>query len=114
MLPASDHLRHHTNQPEHIEYAKWHMETRMRPRAVEWHGSEEGRKWHSERGKANGALPPRFPFVCEQCGEESLAKQRKRRFCSPACNAKAFRDRNPGYYTDAAKKRRAQSARTGD
>lgn len=105
LLPASAHLKHHANHPGHIEYAKWHMEKRMRPRAVVWHRSAEGREWHSAQGQRNGALPPRFPFVCVECGRQDIAKQRNRKYCSDACFQRAFRRRNPGYYSELKKRR---------
>ena len=112
IMGSSEHLSHHTNQPNRIEYAKWHMETRMRPKAIEWHRSEEGRKFHSERGKLNGQLPPRFERQCEECGGEFLSKQRRSRFCSNKCYARTFRRRNPGYYSNEQKAARLLSKRT--
>jgi hypothetical protein len=111
IMGASEHMSEHANRPARIEYAKWHMETRVRPRAIEWHGSKEGRKWHIEQGKRNAELPPRFEHVCEICGERFLSKTRKTRMCSRRCRAKEFRNRNPDYYTNEAKRDRLLSKR---
>lgn len=105
LLPASEHLRHHQSTPEAREYQKMHIE-RIRPAAAEWHGSDKGRDWHSERGKLNGKLPPRFPFVCEECGKQGLAKVRTKRMCGQACWQKHFRRENPDYYKNLKKSRR--------
>jgi hypothetical protein len=106
-LPASTHQHGHKTTPEALEYAKWHMETRMRPRAIEWHGSEEGLKWHSERGRLNGLIPPKNLYTCAVCGKQGMAKQKNKKFCSPVCSQQDFRNRNPGYRDRFPRKKNA-------
>ena len=69
---------------------------KARPKAIEWHKSEEGRKWHSEMVKkahAEGKLNKKSVFTCEVCGKEFEVVARKgHKFCSGACQQKYRRD----------------------
>ena len=65
--------------------------------AAKWHGSDEGRKWHSEHYERHlrEIHERRVPKVCEQCGAayEASATAHHSRFCGPNCKAKALRAR---------------------
>ena len=54
--------------------------------AAEWHGSEEGKKWHSEHAKKQFASAKPKDFVCEWCGKTFSAMPNGiNRFCSNKC-----------------------------
>lgn len=58
------------------------------PAATNWHKSEEGRKWHSE--KATKEIGQRaYTLACDFCHKifERVGAIQKGRFCSPACKA---------------------------
>lgn len=60
---------------------------RARPKAAEWHRSEEGRAWHREHAKGSIAKPrePR-KFSCVQCGKEFMGfAARASKYCSRTC-----------------------------
>lgn len=90
MLAEFEHHSHHgkenaTSHPEHIEA--------IRQLASAWHGSEEGRKWHSEQGKRNAELRGFQTYTCDCCGREYQTKyiygEGSSHFCSNACKTKA-------------------------
>lgn len=64
------------------------------PKAKEWHGSEEGRKWHSEHAKDAFSHRDVLKYQCTFCGKEFETKniygESQNRFCSANCKA-AFR-----------------------
>jgi hypothetical protein len=107
LVQGSEHLSRHMQEPERRKHLDRAIKA-AQDAARDWHGSEEGRKWHSERGKANSSLPPRFPCVCKICGNEFMAKQRRSRICSPVCQRENFRRLNPGYH-GAWRRKRLQS-----
>ena len=61
------------------------------PKAKEWHGTEEGHKWHSEHGKEVMDNRPSVKYVCTYCGNEFETKhlygKGSNTFCSNKCKA---------------------------
>lgn len=54
--------------------------------ANKWHGSEEGRKWHSKHAKQQDIQPKEF--VCDYCGKHFFARPNgSNRFCSNKCKS---------------------------
>ena len=86
-LPHSEHESYHAKQRD--EYCRMHIE-RIRPLAAQWHGSDEGKAWHSERGKANWAMREDQTYTCDMCGNEFQSKRiyKGNHFCGPNCRAK--------------------------
>lgn len=80
-LPAKEHMCLHP--PSEEAYTK----------AAEWHGSEEGEKWHSEHGKRSWVGREPTTMLCEVCGAEyeTLVPSHSR-FCSSACKSQWRRD----------------------
>lgn len=94
LLTKKKHLALHAeNIPEDLK-TKWidNLEKTARPKAIEWHKSEEGRKWHSEMAKKVAKEAGYRHSTCKHCGEKFKEKAfgRKRMFCSPTCQT-AFR-----------------------
>ena len=77
---------------EQREWRRKNLAEKARPKAGEWHKSEEGRKWHSEHGKESAKHWKPILNVCKQCGVEFETKGKPRKFCSGACNQKYRRD----------------------
>ena len=75
------------------------MNNNARPKAIEWHKSEEGRKWHSAMVKqayADGKLGKKSKFICEVCGKEfEVVYKPGHKFCSGACSQKYLRAHQP-------------------
>lgn len=62
------------------------LKTKARPKAVEWHKSVDGRKWHKEQYKITLGLKEKQKFICEYCGKEyETYKNGKNKFCSEKC-----------------------------
>ena len=60
-----------------------------------WHGSEEGRKWHSEHSKEVWKNMPVTTKICDCCGKEfeiNINSASHTRFCSNKCKSKWRRD----------------------
>ena len=58
------------------------------PKAAEWHGSEAGRKWHSEHGKEVAAHVAEREYDCLNCGKKFYRKPLgENKFCSNACKS---------------------------
>ena len=61
------------------------------PAAKEWHGSEEGRKWHVEHGKEVFKNLQPIEYVCTYCGKRFETKNRyapnSNTFCCENCKA---------------------------
>lgn len=66
--------------------------------ASAWHGSEEGRQWHSEHYEKclRDVMSKRIPAICGMCGEEYMVaevKARQGKWCGNNCKARALRKR---------------------
>lgn len=89
LLTKSDHLAWHAeNIPDDL-LEKWrvNLEEKARPKAIEWHKSEEGRRWRSEMAKKAAKEAGYRTTTCKHCGKKFKEKAfgRKRQFCSPTC-----------------------------
>ena len=88
-LPESEHRRHHAEQmtTEQRDWLRRKFE-RVRQHAANWHGTEEGRQWHSENGKRAWEGRKAREYQCEYCGKAFTSlKLSNVRFCSPNCRA---------------------------
>lgn len=96
-MPQSEHHKLHMSERGHESLA-YVMDTYVRPKAIEWHKSEEGRRWHREQ-YANTLAPrweERITMICQQCRkpyEVSPLMRGHSRFCSNRCKT-AFRYRS--------------------
>lgn len=95
LMDASEHLSAHMRAPDRLEYARANAE-RIRPLTKRWHGSAEGKEWHSRHAKETAAKATMKTVVCTRCGcafESVYAHAPTRnRFCSGKCRAKHLRD----------------------
>ena len=93
-LNSADHLSYHTTE-RHKANHDWtikNLDLKARPAASVWHGSKEGREWHSKMAKETANRRKKETFVCEYCGKlfESNNVGRNK-FCGNACKAAARR-----------------------
>lgn len=64
------------------------------PKAIEWHKSKEGRKWHKEHAeKYKELFHKEKEFVCKECGKHFITTNNKGYFCSANCRSKDRRKR---------------------
>lgn len=88
LITASGHERLHGQEQERKEKCRQNVK-KATVKAVEWHKSEEGRKWHSQMKK--GTTFKKYPRKCLQCGNEFQGTIRSK-FCSNNCKSKYRRD----------------------
>lgn len=94
LLHKSEHATMHGKHraAENPEQTAAHMDA-IRPKAAEWHKSDEGRKWHVEHGKRTWENQRPEQHKCTHCGCEydGYTARRKRGFCSAKCQSAARR-----------------------
>ena len=61
------------------------------PAAAKWHGSKEGKEWHSKHAKETMANIEWKQYKCQQCGKTYWAMPigGNHKFCSNACKTRA-------------------------
>lgn len=91
LLSRSEHRKVHASllSDEKREWYRNNLNTVARPKACEWHKSEEGRKWHSEHAK--NQVRPLYQRTCIICGETYYTKATVSKYCSDRCKAIANR-----------------------
>lgn len=74
---------------EWVEWSRKNLAENARPAASEWHGSEEGKKWHRAHYEKNkDKLHATAMFSCEFCDKEFEALDNGlNRFCSNRCKS---------------------------
>lgn len=90
LLPEFDHLSLHGKERAENEREKviHNLNCKARPKASEWHGSENGREWHREHYEAmKEKLYVSRQYHCEYCGKAFTSTKAGSRFCSNNCKA---------------------------
>ena len=92
-VPVAEHLHHHGDLPKSPEYIAIRRRSldKARDGARIWHGSEEGRKWHSEHGKESWEDHPMHKCTCAFCGKEFETPFPSRaKYCNFNCRSKHY------------------------
>ncbi|QBL97907.1 putative NHN endonuclease [Exiguobacterium phage vB_EauM-23] len=96
LMTTSEHRDHHARElsEERRQWMRDNLNNKARPKAVEWHKSEEGRAWHKEHyEQMKDSLHRTGSFVCDCCGKSYEAPDNGlSRFCSNKCKSKWRRD----------------------
>lgn len=90
LLSEVEHLSLHAKENAIINYERVidNLNTKARPKASEWHGSEVGREWHKKHyEKMKDKLYVKHEFVCVQCGKGFSSTQTESKFCSNNCKS---------------------------
>lgn len=85
-----EHKQYHKNNltKEQREWYRNNMNEVARPKAIEWHKSNEGIEWHKEQYKKyEDKFKEERKFECENCGKAFKSTQVKSRFCSNNCKS---------------------------
>lgn len=87
-----EHAKHHSSLADK-ELLREHMETVMRPKAVEWHKSDAAKEFHSALGKHSWRVREKSEYACTHCGGIFVAyvNAQKAGFCSAKCQSAARR-----------------------
>lgn len=91
LVPGALHLSLHQSTPERKAYGRQHAET-IRALAAKWHGSPQGREWHSKTAKKMWAEAVEKEYICTMCGKRFSSIQNYgsevNRFCCNGCKTK--------------------------
>lgn len=93
LLSVHEHRKLHAEllTDEQREQKRKNMNINARPKAIEWHKSADGSKWHSEhlkRQHESGVFKKNL--ICSFCGKEYIGEVSSRdsnTFCSNACKS---------------------------
>lgn len=92
LLKGHDHLSGHMSSPERKEQSRECIKEAVKA-AAQWHGSEQGNKWHSEHMHEYWRKAPLRTYICDNCKKEYQSKAVRyigNHFCCNNCKA-AFR-----------------------
>lgn len=93
LMSATEHSKLHGKSwdEERKESARKNLIEKAIPKASEWHGSEDGKKWHSEHAKEVWANMKPNKYVCTYCGKEyetvNIYGKNQNHFCSNNCKS---------------------------
>jgi hypothetical protein len=89
---ALDHHKLHAGLQDK-DLLREHMLTVLHPLAAKWHGSEEGKRFHSALGEYTWKVKPKAAYTCTHCGGEfeAYVGVQKAGFCSAKCQSAARR-----------------------
>ena len=88
-LSKSEHKKLHADllTDEQREWRRNNLNNTARPKAIEWHKSEEGKEWHKlQYERTKDALHRQYEKTCINCGKVFLGKI-KTKYCSNACKS---------------------------
>ena len=89
LLTISEHRKLHSDLliDEQRASKRENFNTNARPKAIEWHKSEDGRLWHKQQYEiTKNALHKIVEKQCIQCGK-TFSGEIKCKFCSNACKS---------------------------
>lgn len=101
LMPGLAHMKEHASEESRRENGRRAIKIAIQV-APEWHGSEEGRQWHSEHAKRSWAKRQPMKYICTECGKEFESTQIRytgNHFCNQNCKAK-FRRRKRKCHED--------------
>lgn len=79
---------------EQREWRRNNLTATARPKAVEWHKSEEGREWHREHyDNMKDTLHKKSKFTCLNCGKDFIGECGSK-YCCNACKSAYRRKQN--------------------
>lgn len=90
LMESASHLRKHMSKPERVAKSRELIKIASQE-AKKWHGSTEGKEWHSKHAKVTMANKPVKTYKCDCCGvlfetKHSYAVD-SNKFCSNNCKS---------------------------
>lgn len=89
LLTKSEHKHIHAKllTDEQRNWRRQNLNNNARPKAIEWHKSDEGRQWHKEHiQRQQEVLHHKVDKICVYCGKRYQGEV-KSKFCSNACKS---------------------------
>lgn len=96
LLKGAEHEKLHGKllTDEQREWRRNNLNMNARPKASEWHKSEEGREWHKEQyTRTADKLHQKFEFTCLNCGKVFQGEYGSK-YCCNACKSAYRRKQN--------------------
>ena len=89
-MTKADHLKWHSENISSSVMKMWrdNLEKNARPKAIQWHKSEEGLEWHKKQAEKHlkgKNHKKRIEKQCEYCSSTFKTSLKRARFCSPNC-----------------------------
>ena len=97
LLKGHDHLSGHMSSPERKEQSRECIKEAVKA-AAQWHGSEQGNKWHSEHMHEYWRKAPLRTYICDNCKKEYQSKAVRyigNHFCCNNCNCLLYTSPSP-------------------
>lgn len=94
LMEKYEHLSYHSRLQDKDTQRKLLAEN-ARPKAIEWHKSEEGRKWHKEHYETTkDKLHQKVVITCKVCGKKAEVGRggAGNKFCSNKCKSQYRRN----------------------
>jgi hypothetical protein len=91
LLTKKEHIELHKEieTEERKKQKRENFNRNARPKAIEWHKSEEGREWHKKHYKDfENKLHTKYMKICECCNRKYETIQINSRFCSDKCKSR--------------------------
>lgn len=96
LLSSTEHKELHARllTDEEREWRRNNMNNVARPKAIEWHKSEEGKEWHKKQyERTKEALHRKHQRTCINCGKEFMGHTTSK-YCCNACKSAYRRKQN--------------------
>lgn len=90
LLSSSEHKKRHAKEltNEQRQKLRENFNKNARPKAIEWHKSDEAKKWHKEQYKKTLGNAQTKNYICLNCQKEFEAKPYGiNKFCSNKCKS---------------------------
>lgn len=90
MIEKNKHKKRHAKELTEETRQKYrdNMNNVVRPEAIKWHKSQEGKKWHKEQYKNTLAIRDKIKVICQNCGKEfETTNNGTNKFCSNNCKS---------------------------
>ena len=100
LLTVSEHRKLHASllTDEQREWRRQNLNKNARPKAIEWHKSEEGRQWHKGLlSKTHEPKNRKEELVCSCCGKQYIGERWSKTsptYCSNPCRKLGYKRRH--------------------
>ena len=90
LMQGTEHIKLHANNfvKDNYDAIIENLNENARPKASEWHGSDEGKEWHKEHYEnMKHKLHMEIERNCDYCNKVYIGKSSRSKFCSNKCKS---------------------------